>query len=252
MMRRVFVSDAVSTGQTVWVGGDDGHHLSRVLRVNTGESLSVAASNGVFAAIVKAVTKEAVAVTIGEPQSRHDAQTAIYVIQALAKGDKIDTVIQKGTEVGVAGFVLVQTMRSVVQLAPNKVEQRTARWQKVATEAASQSQRDKVPRVMYYNSLDAIGGWLAAQANLRLLVLDEQEQTIGLKQLLNEPEIRTEQRQSYAIAVGPEGGWADAERQAWRRLGATCITLGPRILRTETAGLVAASAILYECDELGG
>jgi 16S rRNA (uracil1498-N3)-methyltransferase len=247
MMRRIFVDEAIASGQRLSVSGEDGHHLARVLRVREGESLSVAAANGVFSAVVQQVDKAVGVLTIGDVQPRHDPEIAVYLVQALAKGDKMETVIQKGTEVGAVGFVLVQTERSVMQLAKDKAADRTARWQKVAREAASQSQRDAVPTVQYCPDLSAAERWLTARPELSIFTLDEREQTVSLKDAL-----QASKGQTYAIAIGPEGGWSDDERAAWKRMGAVCITLGPRILRTETAGLVAAAAILYEYDELGG
>ncbi len=247
MIRRIFTETVLQPGDRLTVTGEDGHHLVRVLRVRIGEQLTAAGPNGVFAAAVEEIGKAEAVLAIGDRQPEQEPKTAVYVIQALAKGDKIETVIQKCTEIGAAGIVIVQTERSVVQLAAAKVPERVERWRKVAREAASQSQRDRVPDIHFCADTTAVADWLHAHPDTSVLLLDEQERAIGLKRVL-----QSAKRTSYALLVGPEGGWSEEERRHWQSLGASAVSLGPRILRTETAGLVGVSAILYEHNELGG
>ncbi|MBX5436458.1 MAG: 16S rRNA (uracil(1498)-N(3))-methyltransferase [Alicyclobacillaceae bacterium] len=306
MMPRVFWPGPLQPGQSVTVGGDDGHHFARVLRVRPGEVVAVAAStgaagdaagrrlaadsavgdspfaggspfsSGVYLAEVEAVDPREgeVRIRVGQPLPSREATHRVYVVQGLAKGDKIELIVQKCTEVGVAGIVVTPAERSVARLPADRASQRLERWRKVAREAAAQAQRDRVPEVWFLET-GQLAGWLEALGRRQVLLLDEAAAgwpavpsvregdayprgALGLRAALRRcPEpgdgAASGEAAATVLVVGPEGGWTDAERRLWQdQFGAVAVSLGPRILRTETAGVVAASAVLYEYGELGG
>lgn len=252
MMPRVFLTGPIAVGQTVTVDGEDGHHFARVLRVRIGEQIAVAAQGQGFLAEVSEVDGKqgwVYAHVVGK-LPMHESTQPVYLIQGLAKGDKIDAIIQHNTELGVAGFLLLETRRSIAKVDAKKLDSKVSRWQKIAREAASQAQRDIVPSVAYANSVDAVQAWLAKLENPVVLFLDEDESETGLFMTL---EGNADEKQTMVLAIGPEGGWAPEERLTWlQQLSAQPVSLGPRTLRTETAGLVAASAVLHYYRQLGG
>lgn len=254
MMPRVFTNTRLTAGESLPLSGEDGHHFVRVLRVKKGEEVAVATPAGTYLATVEQVrTAEAtVVLSVLSRLPSHESAQQIFLIQGIPKGDKVDTILQKCTEVGVAGVLLMQAKRSVVQLEAKKLSGRLSRWEKIAQEAASQSQRDVVPVVRYASTRQEVKEFLHRLGTSRVLLLDEEEQTTGIRTLLQRTKTFTPAN-AIVIAVGPEGGWDDSERDWWHNeVGAEAVSIGPRILRTETAGVVAVSAVLYEYGQLGG
>jgi 16S rRNA (uracil1498-N3)-methyltransferase len=255
MMPRIFVPAEPVPGEALRIGGEDGHHFTRVLRARIGEVLAVTGGGRAYLARILDIDKAAgeLVVIPESPLPSHESRYPVYLVQGLAKGDKIETIVQKATEIGVAGFLLMQTARSVVRFDRGRKAAKQDRWQRVAKEAAAQAQRDVVPVVEVALTETEVAAWLRANGISRLFLLDEAEERLGLKQALRQVTAGLDGGGAIAIAVGPEGGWDDAERILWRaEFGAVPVTLGPRILRTETAGIAAAAAILYELDQLGG
>jgi 16S rRNA (uracil1498-N3)-methyltransferase len=254
MMPRVFWENSVQVGDSLVVDGEAGHHFVRVLRSRLGEPLILAASNGPFYAEIQEIdaTRPSITVQLVRAHPGHETANKVVLLQGLAKGDKMDTIIQKNVELGVCEIVVFAAARSVVQLGAKQVA-KMERWQKIAEQAAAQSQRDVIPRVRYASSVKELLTLSEHRSVIHWLILDEAEEALGLRTALKHIQTQTTQPQTVGIMVGPEGGWDDEERKQLQvQLGAKSITLGPRILRTETAGLVAASAIFYQYGELGG
>jgi 16S rRNA (uracil1498-N3)-methyltransferase len=254
MMPRVFWDNPVQVGETVVVSGDDGHHFARVLRAKVGEQLSVAAAGLGYLAVVRGVDAAAgsVELEVTRQLDARDPFNKIYLIQALAKADKVDGIVQRCTEVGVAGVLVYESARSVVRLTSSKRSARVARWNKVAKEAAIQCQRDTIPLVDHASTFAAVYTWLEDHGPCQVLLLDEAERAQTLRTWLQATYAPITEEMATIVVVGPEGGWTDDERRAWSTVKAQSITLGPRILRTETAGVVAIAAVLYEYGDLGG
>jgi 16S rRNA (uracil1498-N3)-methyltransferase len=254
MISRAFYPHRTCVGETIVFDGEQGHHFARVLRVRVGEEISVAANGEPFLGIVEDVDGKAglVRVRITSAIEPHETATKVFLVQGLAKGDKVETVIQKCTEVGAAGFAIIGATRSVVRLSPDKADAKLERWRKIALEAASQSQRDIPPTVHYFENANTLKPWLAELQPDAILFLDEDERALGLRNALQRYP-RVDSPRTFVVVVGPEGGWDDKERSHWvEAFGALRISLGPRILRTETAGAVGVAAVLYEYGELGG
>lgn len=252
MNRRVFVDDALTEGQSLTLTGEQGHHFARVLRLQVGEMVVVAASDGPREAYVEAsdAKRGEVVLRTGERVRRRDPVVSVYVIQSLAKGDKVDEVVARGTELGVAGFCVAPTARSIGRLQADRQATRVARWQRIAVEAAGQAQRDCVPTVAYCATDGELSAYLSELRLDLTVLLDEREEAVGLKEALHSASM-AHSLGRFGLVVGPEGGWDEADRGFWQQKGARCVSLGGRILRTETAGLIAAAAVLYEAGELG-
>ncbi|WP_051343603.1 RsmE family RNA methyltransferase [Alicyclobacillus herbarius] len=253
-MPRVFVDQEPQIGQRLTVDGEDGHHFARVLRARVGEPVAVAGSGRACLGRIVEIDRDAGAMVVlpEEELPGHEPALKLYLIQGLAKGDKIESIVQKGTELGMAGFVLLQTNRSVARVEPRRAEAKLARWRRVAREAAAQAQRDVIPKVELVYSISEAATWLQSLGVERVFLLDEEEDSYGLRTAV-QTGLMAGGPLRAAVAVGPEGGWSDVERKAWAEIArAASVTLGPRILRTETAGIAAAAAILYEFHELGG
>lgn len=264
MMPRVFWSEPVHTSDTVVIDGEAGHHFVRVLRSRIGEPLILAATNGPFYAEIEQIDSATPSITVQllRPYPSHEPSRRIVLIQGLAKGDKMETIIQKNVELGIFGVIAYAARRSVVQLNGKQVSSKLERWQKISEQAASQSQRDIIPKITFAATVKELQAVCRDFSITQLLMLDESEVALGLRSALEtldmhgEPKLVDsdgEETLTLGLLVGPEGGWEEAERSHFQdELAARPITLGSRILRTETAGLVAAAAIFYEYGELGG
>ncbi|HEY3283493.1 MAG TPA: 16S rRNA (uracil(1498)-N(3))-methyltransferase [Armatimonadota bacterium] len=163
----------------------------------------------------------------------------LLLLQALLKGEKCDFVVEKAVELGATRVLFWPAARSVVRLEPDRLEGRLTRWRRIATEAAEQCGRCRVPEVGYVASLDALPGMIAAEERPYLLVAYEAEEYRPLRAALAvEPAPR-----SVAVVIGPEGGLAPEEVAALGRQGGVEVTLGRRVLRAETAALAALALV---------
>ena len=236
-MHRFFIPKPYSPVMTI--SGMDAHHIVDVLRMQPGERVQVAADDGIrFVAEITETGRNTVTVQSVEIlHESHEPSVRIALLQGLAKGEKMDWIVQKAVEVGVTDLYPVAMAHSVVRLESGRAEK------KIAESAAKQSKRDVVPRV---HPVLPLGQALDdAACDLNILAYESEDKT-GLKAVLR----AHSGARSVAVLIGPEGGIATEEAELARAHGAVAASLGPRILRTETAGLVAAVAILYETDNL--
>ena len=234
-----FVPPECISQQAVSVTGDVLLHLRDSLRITVGEI--VLFGDGVsrrYRTEISAVTKQAltgqILATLTQPAPR--APTLILG-QALLKGDKMDWVIQKATELGVGEIVPIESRHSVVQLKADRVDHQLARWQRIALEAAQQSEQWRVPTIAPPQSLSVL---LPSRATDRVtLMLTERREGKSL-QTVNLPEDATG---SVLVLIGPEGGWSKEEMEIAEQAGIQPITLGQQILRAETAAIATMSIL---------
>ncbi|MCE9669240.1 16S rRNA (uracil(1498)-N(3))-methyltransferase [Myxococcus stipitatus] len=244
-MVRLFAPIPEPAPTEVTLTGDRRHYIVHVLRLGEGDAVEVFDGKGrAFASRVAAVDEHGVRVTLGDAR-RAPARREVSVLQGLPKGDKLELVLQKGTELGASAFLPVDTARSVVKLEPQRARERTARWAKIVEEAARQCRRDDVPRVETPRPLGEAARALAP--GTVVLVLDEEESAVPLGEAFRAAGATT----PVALVVGPEGGLAREEVEALKALGARPVTLGARILRTETAALAALAVMMHLDGELG-
>jgi 16S rRNA (uracil1498-N3)-methyltransferase len=207
------------------------NHAVRVLRMRAGDALVLFdGEGGECPAVLADITRSAVTVTLGEySQVDRESPLDLWLVQALAAADKMDWVVQKAVELGATGVLPWQADRSVLKLDAVRAAKRQAHWQAIAISACEQCGRNRVPIVALPQDL---AGALAACADRRVVGL--------LPSTDDAPTLRAE---PMALVVGPEGGFSDAELALIRSVKAATLTLGPRVLRTETAGLAALAAL---------
>ncbi len=229
--------------------GQDHLHLAKVLRAQPGTEAVVVAPNGeTWRCSVTSVEKSRTHFRLEE---RADHLTApepavtVTVAQALGKGDKFEQVIQHGVEAGACAFVPLRTDRTVADMPkePGRAAEKVARWNQIARSAAEQSHRRRVPEVEAPVRVQALLANPHHAAGLRMLLQPGEQ---PLKQVVSQYQSEGSAGERIVIAIGPEGGWSQQELQAATDAGWHLVGLGPRVLRTETAALVAISQILYE------
>ena len=243
VMHRFFVDPTQLTTTTVTLSADQARQISSVLRMKAGEKIMVLDNQGwLYEVVLTSVQrKQAAGKIVGKTAVSTEPKTQLTLFQSILKRDKFELVLQKGTEVGVSRFVPVITERSQAQsVKDNKYD----RWQRILTEAAEQSERGKVPKletaVSFTNALQ-----LAQTCDLALLA-GAREKEGHLKPALLP--LKQNPSPTIALFIGPEGGFSSAELDLAFANNITPITLGSRILRTETAAIVAASLIIYETE----
>lgn len=247
-MHRFFVPPETVQTDPVRLGGEQAHQIARVLRLSPGDEVALLDNSGLcYRARLLAVSPREVR---AELLSRHEPDTEpavrLLLYQAVPRGKKIEWALQKGTELGVSAFVPVISERCQ-GLSPADIDAgKLARWRRIVTEAAEQSGRAILPRVAealpFAQAVQA-----ARQADLPLIGAAEGPAE-PLRAILESLERKPAE---VALLIGPEGGFTPAEVSQARDAGVLPISLGPRVLRTETAPLVAFAAILYALEELG-
>lgn len=229
----------IHTGQTlepeieVLLQGRSAHYVTRVLRVGWGESVVLFNGDGFdyAAEVIRPGKKEILMQVRSRLPARAESPLHITLVQAVSRGERMDLSLQKCTELGVAAFQPLISERVEVRIQPEKLGKRMAHWSRVVISACEQSGRAVVPPV--YEPL-TLAGWLEKGATTPRLVLEPGADT---------PLVKAHLKSETELVVGPEGGFNDVELGLMRLNGIQSVSLGPRILRTETAG-PAAVAIL--------
>lgn len=233
--------------KTCIIEGEDVKHISKVLRGRIGEELEICDNdNNEYICEITNIDKSQVELNIVEVVDiKRESDLKIKVYQGLPKGPKMEMILQKLTEVGVDEIILVQTKRTVVKVDDKKEDKKIERWERIIYEAAKQSKRGKIPKLRGVLSFkEALADMKENDFNIAPY---ENERTKSIKQAIKGVDIK-----NIGIFVGPEGGFEDTEIKAIEEIGGQSVSLGPRILRTETASLVASSIVLYELSDLGG
>lgn len=227
--------------------GEEAHHAARVLRLRPGDPVVLLDGTGYeHAGRVTAVDGKALRCEVACLEVRlcpAEPELAITLLQGLPKGDKMDFVVEKGTEAGISRFVPVRTARSIPRLEKGKEARRLDRWRRIAAEAAKQCRRGRRPEVGSFADVGDAVEALRARGIPVLLLWERAQQSL-------KPLLRTwrDRPAELGLVVGPEGGFSAGEAEALTALGATAVTLGERILRTESAGTIAAAILLYELE----
>lgn len=247
-MHKFFISKSQISDSGITLIGDDVLHISKVLRLRTGDQILVCDREGMeFYCTIDEIAKKEIHCSIQSRFENHtEAPLRITLFQGLPKSGKMDLIIQKGVELGIVEIYPVITKRAVVRTDDRELSGRLERWNRIAEEAAKQSNRGIVPLVhspiRFEEALDKM-----SDMDFRIVPY-EREEAMGIKTAAqNITNIHT-----AGILIGPEGGFEEVEIQSCISAHIQPVTLGPRILRTETAGFVAASILQYEFGDLGG
>jgi 16S rRNA (uracil1498-N3)-methyltransferase len=234
MTRRRWIADTWNQTSAA-LAGQQAHHLAHVLRVRPGQQFDVVAGNQVLRGTVESVEDDCVRFALGEEVSAAQS-LPLTVVLSIIRFEPMEWAIEKLTELGVQRMVPMAAQRSdrhLVQAARKRVE----RWRRIAREAAQQSRRNDVPEIDGPIELLA---FLESAHEPRRLMLSEREEMTSLWDVLNAP---LEEPAAITLAVGPEGGWTDAEMTLFTKHAWTPVSLGPRILRAETAAIAATSVL---------
>ncbi len=238
-LTRVYVDAPLAAGERVILEGNAASHVSRVLRLRVGEALTLFnGAGGEYAASIDAARGGRLTVAVGEPRAvDRESPLTLTLAQGVSRGERMDLVVQKATELGVSGIVPLFTERSVVRLGAQQAERKLNHWRAIAIAACEQSGRNRLPKVAPPLSLADLLRSGADREGGRLLL--SPGATSRLDAL---PHPAT----SVTVLIGPEGGLTDAEQEAAVAAGFLPVRLGPRVLRTETAAIAALALLQRE------
>lgn len=246
-MHRFFADSENIDEKEITIVGEDVKHIKNVLRLEIEDKIEVSNKFGIdYICTIKDLAKDSVICDIVEKfNSKGESDIDIVLYQGLPKSTKMELIVQKSTELGVKKIVPLETFRCVAKMNDKKKEKKKIeRWIKIAEEAAKQSKRGIIPEISEAISFKEA---IALLKDETVIVPYESEEEIGIKSVLKE--IKSKR---INIIIGPEGGFESNEIEELENIGAHIVTLGPRILRTETAGFTTAALILYELGDLGG
>ena len=237
-MQHFFVKPSDIEKNKITIFGNDAFHITKVLRLHKGNKLTVSDGYNLYEVeILRESVKQVKCNILKRVEPKHD-KIKLILMQCLPKSAKMDMIIQKGTELGVNCFIPLKCKRSIVKLEDKKAA-KLKRWQKIAFEASKQSRRIKVPEISHPVSfIEALN---KIPPDALFLMPWEGETTTSLKDVLGS----VRNPKEVYIAIGPEGGFDEEEVSFAREHGARIVSLGSRIMRTETAGLYVSSVVIY-------
>ncbi len=238
---RFFVTEDQITGNQIFLDPSDASHVSRVLRMRPGEKITICCANGqaYLCRLNQVGKREVTAEILSSEVYNNDPTVSVTIYAGLSKGDRMDYLIQKSVECGAARIVPFLSQYCVVRPDPVDLEKKQLRYQRIALEASKQCQRSRVVQVGAISSLkEALAQ--AVQANCPLF-LYEKEQQRSLSSILRHTTAET-----FSVVAGPEGGFSSEEAAMAVQLGLHCVSVGPRILRCETAPVAALCSIMYQ------
>ena len=245
-MHHFFVTPEQVKEENIWITGSDVNHIKNVLRMKLGEELEISDGNNkkYLCEIASMSSDEVVALIKEELAVDTELPSKIYLFQGIPKSDKMELIVQKAVELGVYEIIPVATKRAVVKLDDKKAGKKVERWQRIAEEAAKQSGRGIIPQVSwagdFTNVLD-----IAVKKDLALFMYET-----GEREALDAVLGANANASTAAIITGPEGGFAKFEADLARACGLHICSMGERILRCETAPVVALTAMMYATGNL--
>lgn len=245
-MYQFFVEPSQIQGNRIVITGKDVNHIKNVLRMKQGEEISV--SNGIDGkdyrcGIEKLLEDEIICSLRFVKEDGIELPSKVYLFQGLPKADKMELIIQKAVELGVYAVIPVSCKRAVVKLDEKKAKSKIARWQQIAEAAAKQSKRSIIPEVKSVMSMkEAVA--FAGQCQVKLIPYELAEGMEKTKEIIDS----LKPGEDVAIFIGPEGGFEESEVGLAVENGIEPITLGKRILRTETAGMTVLSWVMYQLE----
>lgn len=245
-MQQIFVDQSVKIDDTFMVEGEDARHLLQVLRMRQGEQLRVSTHEGDnYLCQIESADKGQVTLRVLEEVASTELGKRIYLFQAIPKGDRMETVIEKAVELGVYEIIPVEMKYCVVKLDDKKKASRLKRYQSIAEAAAKQSKRSSIPKIHdFMTYAEAVA--YARQCDERIVPYECAEGMEATKRVL----AQMTDAASISIMIGPEGGFAEEEIEAVRE-DMNVISLGSRILRTDTAAITTMSMVMLAIEMQG-
>jgi len=234
MACRLYIEDEIAVGSNIELPAEQAHYLRSVMRSNPGDSVVLFNGNGgEYQATVESLTKHDSSLHIKSfTDISREMPVRVHIVQAACRSEKIDTILQKATELGAASFCIVRSDRSTLKLDGAKLNKRLQRWQKIIIEASEQSERTALAKVQWLNKLSDSPAQGAAF-------------TLHTDTDTSWPEQRSNiiHATDITLAIGPEGGWSNRDIETLTAIGFQSLTFGPRIMRTETAAPALMAAI---------
>jgi 16S rRNA (uracil1498-N3)-methyltransferase len=246
-MHHFFVAPSQVEGKLVRITGSDVNHMKQVLRMKPGEKVLISDGEGRdYLCRVTELERNVIRAEIEETlEEGRELPSGIWLFQGLPKSDKMELIIQKAVELGAEGIVPVATKNAVVKLDKKKEEAKLKRWQAIAESAAKQSKRSRMPQVGAVMTLKEAFSYIEENGfQIRLIPYEHAEGMESLKEAVK----NIAPGQKIAVFIGPEGGFDEAEIEEAVRCGVSPVSLGKRILRTETAGLALLSVIMMKLE----
>lgn len=243
-MLHIFADPSDMEGEYLRIEGSEYNHIAHVLRMKKGEEISVSGGDGGVRCLYGIEDFEADAVILkrkGLLERESELPVRVILFQGLPKSDKMEWIIQKSVELGVTDIVPVSMKRCVMKLDPRKEGKKIQRWQAIAESAAMQSKRTRIPVVHAPMTMKEAVRMAWEESDLRVLPYELQEDAGGTRDLFS----GLNRGQSISVFIGPEGGFDPAEVEEAEAAGIRPISLGRRILRTETAAMVVLSWLIY-------
>jgi 16S rRNA (uracil1498-N3)-methyltransferase len=240
-LTRVYLDAPLEAGARVSLTGSAARHVTRVLRLRPGEGLTLFnGGGGEYAATIEALHGERVAVAVGESRAiERESPLTLTLAQGVSRGERMDLIVQKATELGTSRIVPLLTERSVVRLSAPQSKRKLEHWRAIAIAACEQSGRNRLPALSPPLSLSEFVSGAAGTTRLLL-------SPTGTMSLDDVPRAAA----GMTVLIGPEGGLTDDEQQAALRAGFVAVRLGPRVLRTETAAIAALALLQREFGDL--
>lgn len=244
-MYHFFVSEEQINGENAYIEGSDVNHIVNVLRMKPGEELLISVK-GDWDYLCKIVDIETdrVNLKVLESMEQRELPVNITLLQGIPKSDKLEMIIQKAVELGVSEIIPVKTKRVVVKIDEKKVDTKVNRWNAIAESAAKQSKRSIIPKVHEPMSIDNALE-IVKDFGVKLIPYENADGIDKTRKILD----NMDKTKNIAVFIGPEGGFEESEVERIKNSGFEVITLGKRILRTETAGLALLSNIMIRLED---
>lgn len=245
-MSHFFIHSSQAAENVLIIVGEDVNHMKNVLRMRVGEHFSAADENGIlYECTVEALEKQQVTAQILEKkEGETELSSKIYLFQGLPKSDKMELIIQKAVELGAFEIIPVATKRAIVKLDAKKEAAKLKRWQSIAEGAAKQSGRIRIPQILEVKTFqEALE--MAKELDINVIPYECARGMEGTREIFQS----IQRGMSVGIFIGPEGGFEESEVEKAEAFGIHPVTLGKRILRTETAGLTTLSILMYLLEE---
>lgn len=246
-MPKFFVAQNQIEDESIYINGEDVNHIVNVLRLTKDDEILICNKdrNITYKAKIDRLAKDKVVCKIEEMiEDSTESNIFVTIFQGLPKADKMEYIIQKTTELGVKEIVPVMMKRSIVKLEGKEADKKIERWQKIAEVAAKQSGRDAIPTIGKILKVQELSKKISDYDIF--IIAYEKENDVTLKQVLKNTKINENENLKIGVLIGPEGGIDETEIDLFKEKGVKTITLGKRILRTETAPIAILSNIMYE------
>lgn len=247
-MQKFFIEEKQIEKDKIYIQGSDVKHISSVLRLEKEEKIQICNKETMqnYIVEIEQIEKDKIITKIIQKlETNIESNVEIHLYQGLPKADKMELIIQKTTELGIYKITPIDMVRCIVKLEEKEEKKKIERWQKIAESAAKQSKRNIIPKIESKIKIKELINKI--QEYDSFIVAYEEETNNTLKQVLKQLENKNTYK--IGILVGPEGGIDSKEIELLKQNGATIVTLGKRILRTETAPIAMASNILYELEK---